>query len=100
MTISLKSEKGRKIQQDAVRLLKSQAIPPWELAMFTGKVVATSRAITQAPPHKRALQMALNTVTPKSNPQGYLDKYESRIMLNSIMIVDRTSTGGQPWTDK
>ena len=55
--------------------------------MFIGKALATSRAIIQAPLHYRALQMAINTVTPESNPEsnllGCLDKYESRIPLNS-----------------
>ena len=88
MTINLPPEKGRKIQQDAVRLLKSQSISARELAMFIGKTVATSRAVTQAPLHYRALQMALNMVTSEENPEGCLDKYESTIPLNSSMIVD------------
>jgi len=39
------------------------------MAMFIGKTMATSRAVTQAPLHYRALQMALNSVVPKDNPQ-------------------------------
>ena len=49
MTFNLPSEKGRKIQQEAANLLKSQSISARHLAVFIGKVVAASRAVTHAP---------------------------------------------------
>jgi len=88
MTINLPSEKGRKIQQEAVKLLKSPTISARELAMFIGKTVATSRALTQAPLHYRALQMALNSVIPEDSPLGGSDKYDSKISLNSKAVAD------------
>ena len=49
MTFNLPSEKGRKIQQEAMNLLRSQSISPQYLAVFIGKVVAASRAVVHAP---------------------------------------------------
>jgi len=63
MTINLPLEKGRKIQQEAARLLKSQLISAQHLAIFIGKAVTTSRAVMQAPLHYRALQRTLNSAT-------------------------------------
>ena len=60
LRLTLPSEKARKIQQDAVKLLQHQVLTARELAIFIGKITATSRALWQAPLHYRALQRALN----------------------------------------
>ena len=88
MTFNLPSEKGRKIQQEAANLLKSQSISARHLAVFIGKVVAASRAITHAPLHYRALQRALNSATSEHNPLECSDKFDSQVTLNSEMITD------------
>ena len=88
MTFILPSEKGRKLQQEATNLLKSQSISTQHLAVFIGKVVATSRAIIHAPLHYRALQRALSAAKSKNKPLGCSDRVDSQITLNSKMIRD------------
>lgn len=88
MTFNLPSEKGRKIQQEAVNLLKSQSISARHLAIFIGKVVATSRAVMQAPLHYRALQRALNSTTSGNNPLEVSDKFDAQLVLDKEMISD------------
>jgi len=68
MTITLPPEKIRKVQQRAMKLMKSTTMSARELAMFIGK------AVKQAPLHYRALQRALNLVISKDN--NCSDKYD------------------------
>ena len=47
LRLTFPTEKGRKIQQEATKLLQRQVLSARELAMFSGKVTATSRAVWQ-----------------------------------------------------
>jgi len=76
----------RKVQQEAMKLIKSTTMSARELAKFIGKAVATSKAVIQAPLHYRALQRALNLVIPEDSYCS--EKYNSQITQTSEMITD------------
>jgi len=61
--------------------MKSTTMSPRVVTTSIRKAVATSRAVTQAPLHYRALQMAHNLVIPES--KDCLDKYNSQVTLTS-----------------
>ena len=70
LTLSLPPENSRKIQLKAQTLLKCQTLPARDLTVFIGKVVATSKALQQAPLYYRALHRGLNSqlTTPQDHP--------------------------------
>ena len=55
LRISVPSEKMRKIQQDATRIITREQVQLRDVARFVGKVVAIVRAFPTAPLHYRAL---------------------------------------------
>ena len=81
-------EKSRKILQEAAKLLRQQTLTARELAMFIGKVTATSRALWQAPLHYRALQRALNSVIAGNDSQELSDRYKIQVLMNDEMKKD------------
>ena len=106
MKFTLPSEKCEKIQQEAASLLKSQSISAQHLAIFVGKVVATSRAVAQAPLHYRAQQRALNSTISRNNPLEYSDRFDAQITIDNEVMTDlqwwstsmysmKTSKGGR-----
>ena len=88
MKFTLPSEKGKKIQQEAANLLKSQSIPARYLAIFVGKVAATSRAVAQAPLHYRTLQRPLNSTISRHNPLEHSDRFDAQIALDNEVMTD------------
>jgi len=89
MKISIPTEKLRKIQQDARRMLQQTSISVREIARFVGKTTATMRAIPLAPLHYRALQMQMNSVLPLNyNQEEILDKYNVILSLNPASRED------------
>ena len=76
------------MQQEASKLLQRQALSARELAVFSGKVTATSRALWQAPLHYRALQKKLNSVIMGSDSQEHTDKYTAQVKMDQEMIRD------------
>ena len=84
----LPSEKSRKILQEVAKLLRQQTLTARELAMFIGKVTATSRALWQAPLHYRALQRALNSVIAGNDSQELSDRYKIQVLMNDEMKKD------------
>ena len=92
MRISIPSEKLRKIQQDAQKMLHQASVLVREIARFVGKTTATMRAIPLAPMHYRALQMQMNSALPLNYDQEeVLDKY------NTVLLLDPTSKEDLKW---
>ena len=89
MRLTIPSEKLRKIQQDARRMLEQQSVSVREVARFVGKTTATMRAIPLAPLHYRALQSLMNSVLPLNYTQEEIStKYETRVPLTPASKVD------------
>jgi len=89
MRILIPTEKLRKIEQDARRMLHQTSTSVREIARFVGKTTATTRAIPLAPLHYRALQMEMNSVLPpNSNQEEILDRYNVTLTLNPACRVD------------
>jgi len=85
MTLSILSEKMRKIQQDACKLLAQTSVSVRELAQFVGKATATMRALPLAPLHYRALQSLMNSVHPMGYTQeGMNGKFNTLVQLNPM----------------
>ena len=87
LSLTLPSEKSRKIQQEAVKLLQRHVLSVRELAMLIGKVTATSRALWQAPLHYRALQRKLNSAITGNNLTD-LDRYSAQVLIDDKMKKD------------
>ena len=85
LSLTLPSEKSRKIQQEAAKLLQRHALSARELAMFIGKDTATSRALWQAPLHYRALQRKLNSAIAGND---LTDRYTVQILIDDEMKKD------------
>ena len=89
MKLSIPSEKFRKIQQDARRMLDQESVSVREIARFVGKTTATTRAIPLAPLHYRALQMLMNSVLPLNYTQEEISiKYETVVSLTPASRAD------------
>ena len=89
MRLSVPSEKLRKIQQDARKMLHQASVSVREIARFVGKTTATLRAIPLVPLHYRALQMQMNLVLPLTyNQEEISDKYNTVLPLNTASKED------------
>ena len=89
MKLSIPSEKFRKIQQDARRMLDQESVSVREIARFVCKTTATTRAILLAPLHYRALQMLMNSVLPLNYTQEEISiKYETVVSLTPASRAD------------
>ena len=88
LRLSLPLKKGKKIQQDANKLLQRQALSAKEPAIFIGKVTATSRALWQVPLHYRALQRQFNSAIAGNNSQEHTDKHAAQVLMNEEMRRD------------
>jgi len=81
MRVSMPTEKLRKIQQDAQRMLHQTSTSVREIARFVGKTTTTMRAIPLAPLYYQALQM--QSVLPLNyNQEEIVDKYNVILTLN------------------
>ena len=89
MTLSITSEKMRKIQQDARRLLAQTSVSVRELAQFVGKATATMRALPLAPLRYRAIQSLMNSVHPMGYTQEGMNlKFNTLVQLNTMSKAD------------
>ena len=104
MTLSVPSEKLRKIKQDARRLLDQTAVSIREIIQFVGKTTATLRAIPLAPLHYWALRRMMSTVLPLNYSQEEITKkYNTTLTLTLASREDlswwaslRQAPGGAP----
>ena len=93
LLLSLPLEKGKKIRQEACKLLQRHTLSAREMAIFIGKVSATSRALWQAPLHHRALQRSLNSViagdaSQEQALQEQPDRYTAQVLMNPELKRD------------
>ena len=86
-------EKGKKIQQEACKLLQRHTLSAREMAIFIGKVSATFRAPWQASLHYRALQRNLNSViagdaSQEQALQEQPDRYTPQVLMKPELKRD------------
>jgi len=90
------TEKLRKIQQLAQRLLYQQSVSVRDMARFVGKASASMRAIWQAPLHYRALQFLINSVTPESLGQTE----QATMKFNANLNLTKEAESSLRWWDQ